>query len=32
MLFHGANDQEYRGNKYGLIPWRMGLLTAFDRE
>lgn len=30
MLFQGANDQEYRGNKYGMIPWRLGLLTAIE--
>jgi len=26
MLFQGASDAEYRGNPYGKIPWRLGLL------
>ncbi len=27
FLFQGASDAEYRGNQYGQIPWRLGLLT-----
>jgi Glycosyl hydrolase family 62 len=27
LLFQGANDQDYRGNEYGLIPWQLGLLS-----
>jgi len=26
MLFQGASDAEYRGNPYGKIPWRLGIL------
>lgn len=26
MLFQGVNDAEYRGNPYGKIPWRLGIL------
>lgn len=26
FIFQGASDQEYRGNSYGAIPWRLGLL------
>ena len=26
MLFQGASDAEYRGNSYGKIPWRLGIL------
>jgi len=26
FLFQGANDREYRGQAYGGIPWRLGLL------
>ena len=26
FLYQGANDTEYRGQKYGGIPWRIGLL------
>lgn len=26
FLFQGASDPEYRGNPYGKIPWRLGLL------
>jgi hypothetical protein len=26
FLFQGASDREYRGNPYGKIPWRLGLL------
>ena len=26
MLFQGAGDAEYRGNPYGKIPWRLGIL------
>jgi hypothetical protein len=25
-LFHVASDPEYRGNPYGKIPWRLGIL------
>ena len=28
LLFQGADDKEYRGNNYGQIPWRLGILTA----
>lgn len=28
LLFQGANDREYQSGNYGLIPWRLGLLTA----
>lgn len=26
FVFQGASDDEYRGNRYGGIPWRIGLL------
>jgi len=26
FLFQGASDAEYRGNPYGKIPWRLGVL------
>ncbi len=26
FVFQGASDEEYRGNPYGKIPWRLGLL------
>jgi hypothetical protein len=26
FLFQGASDPEYRGNPYGKIPWRLGIL------
>jgi hypothetical protein len=26
LLFQGASNGDYRGNKYGGIPWRLGLL------
>ena len=26
FLFQGASDSEYRGNPYGKIPWRLGIL------
>lgn len=26
FLFQGASDSEYRGNPYGKIPWRLGML------
>lgn len=26
FLFQGASDAEYRGNSYGKIPWRLGML------
>lgn len=26
FLFQGASDDEYRGNPYGKIPWRLGIL------
>jgi hypothetical protein len=26
MVFQGASDAEYRGNPYGRIPWRLGVL------
>jgi hypothetical protein len=26
FLFQGASDAEYRGNPYGKIPWRLGIL------
>ena len=28
LVFLGASDGEYRGSKYGMIPWRLGLLRA----
>jgi hypothetical protein len=28
FVFQGASDGEYRGSKYGMIPWRLGLLRA----
>jgi hypothetical protein len=27
-LFQGASDAEYRGNNYGSIPWRLGILEV----
>jgi hypothetical protein len=26
FVFQGASDSEYRGNPYGKIPWRLGIL------
>jgi len=26
FVFQGASDDEYRGNPYGKIPWRLGIL------
>ena len=26
FLYQGASDAEYRGNPYGKIPWRLGIL------
>jgi len=26
FVFQGASDTEYRGNPYGKIPWRLGIL------
>jgi hypothetical protein len=26
FVFQGASDQEYRGQGYGGIPWRLGML------
>ncbi len=26
FVFQGASDAEYRGNNYGQIPWRLGML------
>jgi len=26
FVFQGANDDEYRGNRYGAIPWKIGVL------
>ena len=26
FVFQGASDQEYRGQSYGAIPWRLGIL------
>jgi hypothetical protein len=26
LVFQGASDAEYRGNLYGKIPWRLGIL------
>jgi hypothetical protein len=26
FLFQGASDPEYRGQRYGAIPWRLGIL------
>jgi len=26
FVFQGASDAEYRGNPYGKIPWRLGIL------
>ena len=28
FLFQGVSDPDYRGTKYGGIPWRLGLLEA----
>jgi hypothetical protein len=28
MVFQGASDAEYRGNPYGKIPWRLGVLES----
>lgn len=30
FLFQGASDSEYRGNAYGKIPWRLGLLEMIQ--
>jgi hypothetical protein len=30
MLFQGASEEEYRGQGYGGIPWRLGLLELRD--
>jgi len=30
FLFQGASDSEYRGNPYGKIPWRLGLLEMIQ--
>ncbi len=27
FVFQGASDAEYRGNPYGQIPWRLGMLV-----
>ncbi len=27
FIFQGASDDEYRGNSYAAIPWRLGILT-----
>lgn len=32
LLFQGASDDEYRGNKYGMIPWRLGILDLLPRQ
>ena len=32
LLFQGASDKEYQRGGYGDIRWRLGLLTAQDRE
>ncbi|NQT52599.1 hypothetical protein HQ576_11135 [bacterium] len=32
FLFQGATDAEYRGNPYGKIPWRLGLLERARGE
>jgi hypothetical protein len=32
FVFQGASDSEYRENKYGAIPWRLGLLEPKRRE
>jgi hypothetical protein len=26
FLFQGASDNEYRGQRYSAIPWRLGML------
>jgi hypothetical protein len=31
MVFQGADDGEYRGNPYGRIPWRLGILEPAPR-
>jgi hypothetical protein len=31
FLYQGASDAEYRGNPYGKIPWRLGLLEPDER-
>ena len=28
FVFQGADDSEYRGNSYGKIPWRLGMLES----
>jgi len=30
FLFQGASDPEYRGNNYGKIPWRLGILEMAE--
>lgn len=32
LVFQGANDEEYRGNRYGSIPWRIGILEQVAAE
>lgn len=32
FLIQGASDNEYRGNPYGKIPWRLGLLDEQSRS
>jgi len=32
FLFQGAGDEEYRGNPYGKIPWRLGMLEMRKLE
>jgi len=30
LLFQGASDSQYRGNPYGRIPWRLGMLEMAE--
>jgi hypothetical protein len=32
LVFQGANDDEYRGNRYGSIPWRIGVLEQVETK
>lgn len=30
FLYQGVDDEGYRGNKYGGIPWKLGLLELVE--
>ena len=30
FLYQGVDDDGYRGNKYGGIPWKLGLLELVE--